>query len=150
MPLIKSVFMGIINYIGVIILKKYEQYFMMFLMGGVIYGAVEVMFRGYTHWSMIITGGSALLAIYMIDDALPNLSIFIKAIAGAAVITTLEFTVGIVVNRIFMLGVWDYSDLKGNILGQISPLFSLCWYFLSIAAFYICRQTKRIMTARKS
>lgn len=122
----------------------------MFLLGGSIYGAIEVSFRGYTHWSMVITGGSAMLAIYMINEALPKMSIFIKAFAGSAVITVLELTVGMMVNRVFMMGVWDYSELPMNLMGQITPIFSLCWYALSIAGFYICGKINKIISPQIS
>lgn len=111
---------------------------MMFLIGGALYGAIEVAFRGFTHWSMVITGGSALLSIYIIDAILNDTSIFIKAFLGSAVITLLELTVGIIVNKVFLLNVWDYSHLPANFLGQISLTFSVAWYFLSIVAFFIC------------
>lgn len=123
---------------------------MIFLFGGIIYGAIEVLFRGFTHWSMIITGGSALLSIYLINEALTGVSVFVKAIAGAAVITTLELTVGIIVNKIFAFGVWDYSELPINFLGQISAIFSVGWYFLSIFGFYLCDRFNAITARQKS
>lgn len=134
----------------VILMKKSERCFLIFLFGGIIYGAIEVLFRGYTHWSMIITGGSALLAIYIINEALTGVSVFIKAIAGAAVITTLELTVGIIVNKIFLFGVWDYSDLPINFLGQISAIFSVGWYFLSIVGFYLCDKFNAVTAWQRS
>ena len=30
------------------------------------------------------------------------------------------------------LGVWDYSHLPGNVMGQICPEFAFLWFFLSI------------------
>lgn len=136
--------------VRVIMMKNIRFYFWIFLIGGAIYGAIEVAFRGFTHWSMIITGGSALLSIYMINEALPNTSVFLKAIAGSAVITILELTVGIIVNKIFAMGVWDYSNIPGNFLGQISVKFSVYWYFLSIAAFYISGMLQEFTSKQKS
>lgn len=106
-------------------------------MGGIGYGAIEVAFRGYTHWSMLLTGGSAFLSLYLIHIAFPSTSNFIKALLGMAIITLLELSVGIIVNRVFSLSVWDYSNLPYNLLGQISLPFSACWYVLSIIAFYL-------------
>lgn len=37
------------------------RYVFVFLLGAVIYNLVEVIFRGYTHWSMSVAGGSVLL-----------------------------------------------------------------------------------------
>lgn len=129
-------------------MKNAEKYLLLFLFGGAVYGLIEVSFRGYTHWSMIITGGSAVLALFIINEAM-RASIFIKALVGTAVITTLEFTVGIIVNKVFNLGVWDYTNLPDNFMGQISLTFSLCWYGLSITAFILFDILKRIIHSQK-
>lgn len=129
-------------------MKNAEKYLLLFFFGGVVYGLIEVSFRGYTHWSMIITGGSAVLSLYIINEAIKT-SIFIKAFMGTAVITALEFTVGITVNKVFNMGVWDYTDLPVNFMGQISLIFSLCWYVLSIASFILFDILKKIMRLQK-
>ena len=120
-----------------IILREKEKLIFMFLLGGFIYGLCEIGFRGYTHWSMILTGGSAAVALTIINGALKNYSVFLRALAGAGAITALELTVGIVVNEIFGLGVWDYSALPFNLLGQISLPFSVCWYAVSLTVFIL-------------
>ena len=124
-------------------------YLIIFLVGGIGYGAIEVCFRGYTHWSMLLTGGSAFLSLYLIHNTFPNTSIFIKALLGMVVITLLELSVGIIVNRVFSLGVWDYSNLPYNLLGQISLPFSACWYVLSIVAFYLLDNIKPLADLQK-
>ncbi len=121
------------------------KYLILFLIGGFGYGLMEVAFRGFTHWSMIITGGSAFLCLYILNEKLPNMSIFIKALLGAIIITVLEFTVGIVVNKIFNLNIWDYSSMPANIMGIISLPFSICWYvisFISMMLFNVIRLQK--------
>lgn len=131
-------------------MKKTTTYLMLFIAGGIGYGLIEILFRGYTHWSMIITGGSALLSLYLINEALKYTSIFIRAAAGSATITLLELTVGIIVNRIFLLDVWDYSDVPLNLLGQISLPFSICWYFLSIIVFLVFDIKDKLLYRRHS
>ncbi len=123
-------------------IKIIDKYLFWFCFGGVAYGLIEVAFRGYTHWSMIITGGSAVLSLFIINEA-SRLNIFLKALWGAAVITALEFTVGIIVNKIFNYGVWDYTNLPFNFMGQISLIFSTCWYLLSFAAFVLFNSVKK-------
>lgn len=131
-------------------MKKTTTYLMLFIAGGIGYGLIEILFRGYTHWSMIITGGSALLSLFLINEALKNTSVFIRAAAGSATITLLELTVGIIVNRIFLLDVWDYSDVPLNLLGQISLPFSICWYFLSIIVFLVFDIKDKLLYRRHS
>ncbi len=113
-------------------MKNSEKYLMIFLFGGLGYGFLESVFRGFTHWSMVITGGSALLIIYMIYSAFSDTPIIIKALAGCGVITTLEFTVGLIVNKLFSFGVWDYTNTPANIMGIISLRFSICWFVIAL------------------
>lgn len=111
---------------------------MVFLLGGLAYGTIEVIFRGFTHWSMLITGGICLCGIYLIETRL-HLPLWVKAGLGCILITSAEFAVGILVNRILHWNVWDYSGMRLNVLGQICPLFSFFWYLLSFPALYLCR-----------
>lgn len=52
-------------------------------------------------------------------------------------ITVVEFLSGIILNIWLGLGIWDYSNMPLNILGQICVPFSLLWYFLSAAAIIL-------------
>ena len=47
-------------------------------------------------------------------------------------ITAVEFVSGLVLNVWFKMGVWDYSSLWGNLLGQICLPYSLMWCLLAI------------------
>ena len=131
-------------------MKNIEKNIFIFLFGGIGYGLLEIAFRGFTHWSMIITGGSALLILYLINMALPNTPIVLKALLGALSITITEFSVGIIVNKVFSFGVWDYTGTPGNILGIITPAFSLCWFGISLIMIYIFKNIQRIISLQKS
>ncbi len=131
-------------------MKNIEKYIFIFLFGGFGYGLLEIAFRGFTHWSMIITGGSALLILYLINYALPKAPILIKALIGASAITIIEFSVGIIVNKIFTFGVWDYTNSPGNILGIITPTFSFCWFAISFVMIFMFKCIKKIISLQKS
>ncbi len=131
-------------------MKNIEKYIFIFLLGGFGYGLLEIAFRGFTHWSMIITGGSALLILYLINQALPKTSLIIKALFGTLVITIIEFSVGIIVNKVFSFGVWDYTGTPGNILGIITPIFSLCWFIISFVMIFIFKCIQKIINLQKS
>ena len=131
-------------------MKNIDKYIFIFLFGGFGYGLLEVLFRGFTHWSMIITGGSALLILYLINKSLPNIPLFIKAFLGASAITLTEFTVGIIVNKMFSFGVWDYTGTPGNILGVITPIFSLCWFGISLVMFFVFKCANKVISLQKS
>lgn len=110
---------------------------MCFGIGAVAYGLIEVAARDYTHWTMALTGGTVMVLLNLINQT-KGLNILVKCLLGAIVITSLEFSVGMVTNVALGWNVWDYSDKPLNIWGQICPQFTLGWFFLSIPAYGIC------------
>ncbi len=125
------------------ILKKFFRYAFVFLLGAVIYNLIEVMFRGYTHWSMSIAGGSVLLIFYILSPELGALHPVIGGLTGALVITSIELIAGVIFNIYLGANVWDYSDMPLNFLGQICLPFSAAWFLLYFPAQFICRALHR-------
>ena len=105
---------------------------LVFILGGVAYAMIEVLFRGHTHWTMVLTGGACVLTMYMMSGWLLDIPLIASALTGALVITMYELVVGLVVNIRLGWSVWDYSDMPGNILGQICPTFSAIWFLLCL------------------
>ena len=106
-----------------------------FLLGAGAYGTMEVLFRGYTHWTMLITGGACVLTMYYMQDWILNLPVVLGALAGALIITFYEFFVGVLVNLKLGWQVWDYSALPGHILGQSCPAFTAIWFCVCFLFF---------------
>jgi len=99
--------------------------------GGFLYGIVEILAQGHTHWTMFFTGGICFLALYAIG-VYSRERRWKQWLMGAAIITTVEFLVGGIVNLLLDLRIWDYSSYPLNLLGQICLFFSILWFFLSI------------------
>lgn len=118
-------------------MKKTKELLVIFGYGAIIYSLIEVLFRGFTHWTMTITGGFTFIALYFMNIKMKTKNLFIRCAIGSLIITVIEFTVGCIVNRGFHLHVWDYSDEKFNILGQICPLFSCIWFLLCIPVTFL-------------
>lgn len=118
-------------------MKKFYASIYMFVFGAVLYSLIEIVFRGYTHWTMTLTGGAVFLIIYSFNKRMSGTSLLLRCAAGSAVITAIEFAVGCVVNLWLKMDVWDYSDKPFNLLGQVCPLFSVIWFFLCIPAIGI-------------
>lgn len=114
-----------------------------FLLGGVGYGLIELIWRGRTHFSMVLTGGACLLAICAVNEKMRGRGIFLRAAVCAAAITVAEFAVGMVVNRWLHMNVWDYSGMVGNVLGQICPLYSFLWFLLCVPICFFVERTGR-------
>ena len=105
---------------------------MKFLLGGVGYGLLELIWRGRTHFSMVLTGGVCLVAICAVNEKMRGKNIFLRSLVCASAITAAEFAVGMLVNRLLCLDVWDYGGMPGNVLGQICPLYSFLWFLLCV------------------
>lgn len=117
---------------------KAKKYAILALIGGIIYGALEILFRGHTHWTMVILGGVCFVAIGLINEVIPwDMPLAVQMLVGSIIITALEFGCGCIVNLWLGWQVWDYSSEWGNFLGQICPLYSVIWYFVSLIAIVL-------------
>ena len=118
-------------------IKSLIKYAVLFFFGGLVYYLIEILWRGYSHWTMIILGGLCFVAVGLINNILPwNMVIELQALIGAVLITSLEFIVGLIVNVNLGWDIWDYSNVPFNFLGQICLPFSLLWYMLSIIVIF--------------
>lgn len=115
-----------------------------FLIGGVTYAMIEIMWRGNTHWTMVLLGGLCFLTLYKLFGYMSNYSLLEKCVLGAIVITTLEFVVGCIVNLVFHMNVWNYSRMPLNLSGQICILYSTLWGFLCIPINFIADKIKKV------
>lgn len=113
-----------------------------FAFGSVGYGALELLWRGWTHWTMPPLGGVCFCAMHLISTR-THLNRAAMCLSSCAFITTAELLTGCVVNRALGWNVWDYSGRPGNVLGQICPEYSLMWLALSVPGTAICRRAKR-------
>lgn len=129
-------------------MSKTKEYAVIFLLGGVIYSAVEVVTRGFTHWSMTIAGGICLMIIYHHFLTHPDDGILSHCLFGMITITSVEFIFGVIFNLILGWNVWDYSNMYLNFMGQICPSFSAAWFLISVPAVMVCEAVRsRIGTA---
>ncbi len=112
--------------------------FFMFILGGSFYYLLEILWRGHSHWSMFIAGGTCFLAIDMLNSKLAAKTPFwLRCTLGAAIITAIEFVVGCCVNLWADWHVWDYSRFRFNFLGQICLVYTVIWFFLSAPLIWI-------------
>ena len=79
--------------------------------------------------------------IYRVSQRYWDRSLLVQAFVDACRITSIEFVIGLIANCICDLQVWDYSDRRGNLLGQVCPAFFALWFVLSlpVAAFARCQ-----------
>ncbi len=121
-------------------LKIAVKYAIIFIFGGLGYGLIEVVYRGYTHYSMVLAGGICFCAIVALDNRFcDQMSIVTLSIICSAVITVVEFIFGVIFNLWLKMNVWDYSGAPLNVLGQICLPFSLIWAVISAGAILLNR-----------
>lgn len=109
----------------------------LWLWGGFIYCAIEIMWRGYSHPSMFFVGGLCFYLVGEINNVFPwNLGLLWQSLIGGAIITATELVSGLILNVWLGLGIWDYSELPLNFLGQICLPFSAAWVVLAGVAIW--------------
>ena len=107
-----------------------------FTAGGLAYGLVEIAWRSSTHISMFFVGGICFWLIGSIDEHGSVPSLIYQSVLSCLIVTSVEFTSGVFINIVLGLGVWDYSALPFNVLGQVCLPFSALWLLLSVPAIY--------------
>lgn len=119
-------------------MRVFLKYLFLFIIGGVVYYSMEMLFRGYSHYSMAILGGICFIACGLLNELLSwDTSLLLQGLIGSGIITVLEFLIGVLVNMILHLNVWDYSNMPLNVLGQICLPFSLLWVIIAIGAIIL-------------
>ena len=122
--------------------RRRRQALKIFAVGAIGYGAIELLWRGRTHWTMLLTGGACLNGLTAIQRRMRRKPLCVRALTGASMITAVEYAVGWLVNRRMKMNVWDYSHLRGNVQGQICPQFFAAWYALCLPVFALMDRMK--------
>ena len=114
------------------------KYAFLWFVGGAIYIGMEMAFRGRSHWTMFVLGGICFVILGQINQVIPwEMPLYQQIQIGDMIVTVLEFIAGYIVNIRFGWGIWDYSHLPGNIMGQICPLFCLLWLPVCLAGIVL-------------
>ena len=113
----------------------------LFLSCGFIYCMIEILFRGWSHWSMFVSAG--FLGVFCVDSVNNVLSFdcdYIVQILISTILCTIgEGISGIILNVWLQLNVWDYSKMAFGtfFFGQCNVLFCFAWMLIiSIIIFY--------------
>ena len=125
----------------------FVEYGLVFALGALGYGAVEVLYRGFTHWTMMIAGGVCFTLLYLIS-AKSRSKLWRKCLMGGAAITAVEFIAGAIVNLYLGWNVWDYGSQRLNLLGQICLSFSVLWTLMCLPCMVFCRLIRHSLFAK--
>lgn len=105
----------------------------LFLFGGGLYTGFELLWRGYTHWTMFLVGGLCFVLIGLLNEYRYTWDIPLvwQSLISAVIITVVELITGCIVNLWLGWDIWDYSALPFNLFGQICLYYFLLWIPLS-------------------
>ena len=95
-------------------MKIIKKYLHLFILGAVGYAAIEVIWRGETHWSMMIAGGLCFILFSMVSELFEGRSILLKAAVCAVGVTAVEFIFGVVFNLWLGMGVWSTAAVPST------------------------------------
>ena len=117
----------------------------LFIIGGVGYVLIELMWRRRSHASMFVVGGMCFELMGAIHTRLARWTMPLRCGLCALAVSAVEFLSGCVLNRWLKLGVWDYSKMRFHLLGQVSLLYSFLWGMLSALACPLYRWCRRLL-----
>lgn len=119
-------------------MKLLFKYLILFLTGAAVYGIIEILWRGRTHWTMAVLGGICFLICGAVNEFLSwETPLLLQCLICAVLITAVELVAGMILNVRMGLAIWDYSDLPFQYRGQICLSYSCLWYLLSLAAILL-------------
>lgn len=120
------------------LLKIIFKLFILFIIGAFTYMGIEIAFRGFTHWTMGVVGGLCFILIGGLNEFYGwDMPFWKQCLIGTAIVTGLELAAGLLLNKVLGLGIWDYSAMPFNFMGQICLPFSVAWCFLSGVAVVV-------------
>ena len=109
----------------------------LFLVGGFAYVRIELLARGFSHWTMFVVGGICFLLIGLLNEETPKMPLIKQMVISCVIITAIEFLSGCILNIGLGLDIWDYSDEFGNLFGQICLKHSCYWFLLSLVGIVL-------------
>ena len=119
-------------------MKLLFKYLILFLTGAMVYGIIEILWRGRTHWTMAVLGGISFVICGGVNEYLScETPLLLQCLICAVLITAAELAAGMVLNVRMGLAIWDYSDLPFQYRGQICLGYSCLWYLLSMVAILL-------------
>ena len=114
----------------------------LFILGGSGYLAVELAWRGTSHWTMFLAGGICLYLLHWL--AARQISLPAAASAGAVGVSGLEVCIGLFCRELLHIRVWDYSAEWGNVAGLICPRYTFYWFLLCGWVVFVLRLAQQV------
>ena len=119
-------------------MKRISEYLFLWAVGGCMYYGFEVLFRGFSHWSMFLLGGVCFLFLFIQGKMVHwQDPLWRQTLRCLVFVTAMEFITGIIVNKWLGMQVWDYSELPFQLLGQICLPFMVIFSGLCVLGIFL-------------
>lgn len=119
-------------------MKKISEGFFLWGLGGSLYYTLEILLRGFSHWTMFLLGGFCLLFFAMQGKWIHwHDPLWIQVLRCTLFVTAGEFITGMIVNKWLHWNVWDYSDQPFQLFGQICIPFTILFSGLCLGGILL-------------
>lgn len=119
-------------------LKYLIKEFILFIIGGLLYYGIEVLWRGHSDFTMAIVGGICFVLIGGLNNWFTfEMGLIEQSLISSIIVTIIEYISGYILNIKLNLGIWEYSQIPFNLNGQICLLYSSLWILLSLIAIIV-------------
>lgn len=107
-------------------MKRLSEGLFLWTVGGCLYYGFEMLFRGFSHWTMFVLGGIC-FDFFAMQGVMVNWEdpLWRQILRCIVFVTSMEFVTGIIVNKWLGMAVWDYSNLPFSLFGQICLPFMI-------------------------
>ena len=106
--------------------------------GGVVFCALQLLLTGNCHWTDLAVFSLLCIPLDAVNERMPwTFPLWLQAVLGGIVLIVSQLTAGLVFNVWLGLGLWDYTSLFGNFLGQICPQYMILWLPVSLAGIVL-------------
>jgi uncharacterized membrane protein len=124
-------------------IKNILKLLVLFLIGGLLYYLIELLYRGYSNPFMILVGGLCFILMGSINEYFTwQTPLWRQCLISAIMITVVEFISGMIFNVWLGMNIWTYKNLPFNICGQICLYYSVLWMLIAIPAILLDDQLR--------
>lgn len=114
-------------------MQTFSKYLFLGSVGGAIYYFFEILFRGYSHWTMFLLGSICFLFCGIQNKGNRYVEPLWRQVLECDIfVVSCEFITGIIVNKLLGWNVWDYSHVPLNLWGQICLPFAALFAVLCL------------------
>lgn len=125
------------------IIKIIFKYILLFQIGGCLYYYIEVLSRGWSHWSMYVLAGLCFCFV-SVQNKIPwwDQKLYKQLIRCTIFVVSGEFITGCMVNLWLKWEVWDYSQRPLNLRGQICLPMAMFFGALCFVGIWLDKQIR--------